>query len=280
MHEDHEDLRIIDPDFVAPLANRRIPYGNVAKEFQYGDFRYPDVPGPWPVVVMIHGGFWKEEHDMRHADHLCHALTKTGLATWNVEYRRIGTGGGWPMTFEDMIDAVNFLGHIVEFYPIDLKRVVVMGHSAGGHLALWLAGACKHADVLPGKKLIRQMRGVVGLAPVTDLQLAWKKQLSKGIVGKFLGGSPDEVPERYEFACPLRRLPTGTRQILIHGDEDLHVKLVFSQLYKRRAMEIQRKTGVAEPVELRVREGCGHYELIKPESEQFEWVRQAIADLL
>ncbi|OGE75653.1 MAG: hypothetical protein A3C85_00085 [Candidatus Doudnabacteria bacterium RIFCSPHIGHO2_02_FULL_48_21] len=276
----HEDLKILDPNFKPPLAQRRVSYGNVVKELQYADLRYPATPGPWPVVAMIHGGFWKAEYDMEHAGHLCHALTKTGLATWNIEYRRIGNGGGWPTTFEDIIDAMNYLGPMAEYYPLDLNKVVVLGHSAGGHLALWLAGARKYPDVLPETKLTISLKGVVSLAGVADLQIAWEKRLSNGIVKDFLGGSPDEVPERYGYACPLKRLPADTRQILIHGEDDTKVPVGLSMLYKQRAMELQKSTGENEPVELRVLDNCGHFELIDPEKEQFAWVRQAIADLI
>jgi acetyl esterase/lipase len=122
-----------------PPATERIPYG--PDPLQFGDLRLPEGPGPHPVVVVVHGGFWRARWDLEHIGHACAALTReAGVATWCIEYRRIGNeGGGWPGTFLDVGAATDFLREIAKTHSLDLDRVVTIGHSAGGHLAVWLA---------------------------------------------------------------------------------------------------------------------------------------------
>ncbi len=125
----------------APSADVRIPYGD--GPFHFGDLRLPRTakPGQHPVVVVIHGGFWRARYDLEHIGHVCAALTSLGVATWSIEYRRVGNeGGGWPGTFHDVGAAVDHLRVLAPEHNLDLERVVVIGHSAGGHLALWVAG--------------------------------------------------------------------------------------------------------------------------------------------
>ncbi|HKS73566.1 MAG TPA: alpha/beta hydrolase, partial [Terriglobales bacterium] len=156
-----------------PPADVRLAYGS--DHNQFGDLRYPKSGGPFAVVMMIHGGFWRAKYDLAHAGHLCAALTAKGLATWNIEYRRAGNpGGGWPGTFQDIGTAFRFIPQIAKKYNLDSSRVVVMGHSAGGQLAVCLAAheaAVKH---------------VVSLAGVLDLQAAYDQHLSNDAVVEFL----------------------------------------------------------------------------------------------
>jgi acetyl esterase/lipase len=160
-----------------PPADERVPYGSDAHQF--GDLRLPKGNGPHPVVMNIHGGFWRNEYDLGHAGHLCAALTAKGVATWNLEYRRIGNpGGGWPGTLDDVQTGAACLETIAAERSLDLKRVVATGHSAGGHLVLWLA-----------KQNTIALRGVVALAPVADLRRAWELKLSNTVVADLLGGS-------------------------------------------------------------------------------------------
>jgi len=121
-----------------PPADERVPYGS--ETHQFGDLRLPKGNGPHPVVMNIHGGFWRNEYDLTHASHLCAALTAKGVATWNLEYRRVGDeGGGWPGTFSDITNGYRFIAQLPKRYYLDAEKVVVMGHSAGGQLALCLA---------------------------------------------------------------------------------------------------------------------------------------------
>src|SRR5262245_35551596 len=126
----------------APPADHRITYGS--NEFQFGELRLPKGAGPHPVALVIHGGGWMSQYGLSYMGHMGVALTEVGLATCSIEYRRVGNqGGGWPVTFEDASRAADHLRTIAKTYPLDLNRVVAVGHSAGGHLALWLA-ARKH----------------------------------------------------------------------------------------------------------------------------------------
>ena len=123
---------------VAPPAEARISYGDDA--LQFGELRLPDGPGPHPVAIVIHGGCWLGEFDLTHIGTLAEALNEEGIAAWVIEYRRIGNpGGGWPGTFEDVARGADHLRKIAKEHPLDLDRVIAVGHSAGGHLALWLA---------------------------------------------------------------------------------------------------------------------------------------------
>ena len=121
-----------------PPADARLAYGT--DPHQFGDVRLPKTKGPFPIVMTIHGGYWRAKYDLAHIGHLCAALTAKGIATWNIEYRRVGNpGGGWPGTFEDIRNAYRYLPLITKRYDLDSNKVLVMGHSAGGQLALCLA---------------------------------------------------------------------------------------------------------------------------------------------
>src|SRR5207302_2103562 len=131
-------------------------------EFQFGELRVPSGSGPHPVAIVIHGGYWRARYDLTEVGHLCEAATRQGLATWSLEYRRIGNpGGGWPGTLDDIKDGARHLRQIALAKKLDLKHVIATGHSAGGHLVLWLA-----------RQAVVELRGVVPLAPVADLRRA------------------------------------------------------------------------------------------------------------
>ena len=204
---------------------------------------------PFPVAVVLHGGFWKSRYDRRLMHAVCRDLAARGWAAWNVEYRRTGpvAGGGWPGTFEDVGAAVDALAGLDA--PLDLTRVPAIGHSAGGHLAAWLA---TRADArVP-------VTAVVAQAGVVDLRLAWELRLSRGVVRRFLGGTPEEVPERYAAASPAERLPLGVPLLLTHGARDDIVPPVMSERFAAAA----RAAG--DRVELAVFEDEDHFGHIAP----------------
>lgn len=247
-------------DLAPPAADERIAYGKDANQF--GDLRLPKAKTPAPVAVNIHGGFWRARYSLAHAGHLCAALTKVGAATWNLEYRRVGnSGGGWPGSLQDISTGLRSLDKLALKYKLDLKRVVLMGHSAGGQLALCLAS---HAA---------NIRGVIALAAVCDLRRAWDLRLSNNAAGDFLGGSPDEVPEHYAEASPIE-LPISAQQRLIHGVEDQIVPIELS----RRYAEEKIKRG--EHVKLTEIAGAGHFELIDPRTPAWQKVEQSVLELL
>ena len=154
----------------AAPADHRIQYGEHA--FAFGELRLPRGSGPHPVVVVVHGGCWQSQYDLRYMSHLSAALSQAGIATWTLEYRRIGNaGGGWPGTFDDVARGTDYVRTLAQRFPLDLNRVVVAGHSAGGHLALWVAARRnlpRESPLFTANPL--PLRGVVSLAGITDLR--------------------------------------------------------------------------------------------------------------
>ncbi len=261
-------------DVPPPPAGQRISYGD--SPYHFGDLRLPELPGPHPVAIVIHGGFWRARYDLEHIGHLCAALTHAGLATWNLEYRRLGIpGGGWPGTFLDVAAGADYLRQLAGPYALDLRRVVSVGHSAGGHLAAWLAG---RGRVLPGSPLHAEnplpLRGVVPLAGVLDLIRAYELRLSAGVTGELMAGSPEEHSDRYAAASPAALIPLGVRQILLHGTADEDVPYAISRDYAAAA----RAAG--DDAELITLPGTGHFELIDPRSAEWPQVEAAVLRLL
>ncbi|MDQ3811175.1 MAG: alpha/beta hydrolase, partial [Chloroflexota bacterium] len=174
-----------------PPADRRLWYGPL--DVQFGDLRLAAAPtaARQPLAIVIHGGFWRARYDLLHIGHLAAALTARGVATWSLEYRRVGNGGGWPATLEDVAAGAEHALELAREFPLDLDRVVTIGHSAGGHLALWLAA----------ERTLR-LQGAVALAGVVDLRRAAELGLGNDAVQAFLGGAPTDVPQRYRAASP------------------------------------------------------------------------------
>ncbi len=191
--------------------SERVAYGSDPNQFI--DFGRPEGENRRPSLVMIHGGFWRSRFDLSHSAAFCEALTHAGYPTANIEYRRVGQpGGGWPGTLEDARAATSFAIQRLS------GPVVVMGHSAGGHLALWVAAQ------LP------DLAGAVGLAPVASLRICFERNLSHGAVTDFLGGAPSDFPDRYAHADPAE-CPSHIPRLLIHGAADDIVPLELSAAY-------------------------------------------------
>ncbi len=236
-----------------PKADARISYGDDPNQF--GDLFLPVGAGPHPLIVFLHGGYWRKAYDLTHAGFACQALTHEGFAVWSLEYRRLGqSGGGWPGTFDDVKLAAGHVKTLAAKYGLDLKRVVTGGHSAGGQLALFLA-----------KQNVIDLIGVVALAAVSDLKLAWELKLSNGVVGELLGGSPDDVPARYSAASPLEILPIAPPQRMVHGDGDDVVPYDMSETFVKAS-----KNAILRPVR-----GASHFDLIDPRSAAWPFVRDS-----
>ena len=240
-----------DPSPTQPSPGKplRLAYGR--EPLQFGELSLPGGSGPHPTVILIHGGYWRARYKLDLMDGLAEDLARRGVAAWNIEYRRVGdASGGWPGTFLDVARAADYLRVLAPTYALDLKRVVPVGHSAGGHLAFWLAGrSCIKEDVLQ-KAMNRsesemneithsplELAGAISLAGVVDLDMAWRLHLSNDAVVGLLGGNPRKVPERYAVASPTALLPLGIPQVVIHGNEDENVPLEVSQAYVAAARE-------------------------------------------
>jgi acetyl esterase/lipase len=258
-----------------PPADHRIEYG--PDPLHFGELRLPSGAGPHPVAVIIHGGCWRAEYDLRHITHLSAALTRAGVATWTLEFRRIGNpGGGWTGTFEDVVHGVEQLRTLAPDFNLDLDRVALVGHSAGGHLALWLAGRRN----LPGDEPLGSpptlpLRGVVALAGITDLRdYAGGAGNCNAAVPELLGGTPDDVPQRYALASPIELLPAGVPLRLVHGDGDPTVPTRQSRDFAARARSL------GDDAELVLIPGAGHFDVIAPFAAAWPRVEAVVLSLL
>lgn len=253
---------------------KRIPYGS--EPSQFADLRLPSEPGPHPVVVLLHGGYWRARYHLAYLGHAATALTGLGFATWNVEYRRTGEqGGGWPGTFHDVACAADSLRVLAPAHRLDLTRVVALGHSAGGQLALWLAGRSRlPADSPLSSPEPLSLRGVVALAPVVDLRRAWELRLSDGAVGALLEGSPVEYPDRYAATSPIELLPLAVPQILVHGEDDEDVPVDLSEGYVRAAI------AAGDDARLLRLPRTGHFEPVDPRTRAWTTAAESARELM
>ena len=262
-------------DMGPPLFDLRMRYGDDPNQFV--DLRFPNSKGPFPLLFVVHGGFWQSRYDLSHIGHLCAAFTSKGIITCSIEYRRIGNpGGGWPGTFQDISLATrNILQTLSRDPRFDRTRTAIIGHSAGGLLALWLAGSHRIRKGSPLHSDKRQVvNNAVSLAGVSDLGLAWRQKLGHGIVTRLMGGTPEEHPDRYKAASPIEFLPTGARQFLIHGAADDTVPISQSEAFVQRAEKLGDRCSLIKL------DGIGHFELIDPESGAWPTIASGVLSLL
>ncbi len=258
-----------------PPADARVAYG--PGPLQFGDLRLPNGSGPFPVVVFIHGGCWQSDFTLDHVGPATAALARSGVATWTIEYRRIGdAGGGWPGTFEDVARATAYVEQLATKYPLDLGRVVLAGHSAGGQLALWAADrqrtAIGDAPPVPASMTIR---GVVSLAGITDLRAYGAAPGGcNQSVRELLNGVAGDRPDRYAAVSPIEQLPLGVASRLIHGSIDRIVPVAQSRSFAERA----RAAG--DDARLVIIPRAGHFDLIAPTSAAWPSVVRAVGELV
>ncbi len=258
-----------------PEPDARIHYG--ADALQFGELRLPRGAGPHPVAVVLHGGCWRARYDIGHTRAFCDALRREGFAVWSLEYRRVGNhGGGWPGTFLDVSSGADYLRALATSHPLDLERVAAVGHSAGGHLALWLAarGGLGDGSEIRGGADPLPLAGVVSLAGVTDLRRAVAERVCDTMAAELVGGGLDGASSRYEEASPIERLPLGVPQRLVTGALDTVVPPAFGEDYAARA----RACG--DDATHALVEGAGHFEVIAPSTGAFRVVVESIRTLL
>jgi acetyl esterase/lipase len=259
-------------------ADHRLYYGQL--ENQFADLRLPKGKGPFPVVVLIHGGCWLSKlGDLNWMSPLSEALTKQGYATWNIEYRSIDNpGGGWPGTFQDVGRAIDYLPKVANKFNLDVKQVVVVGHSAGGPMALWVAARHRlpKGSVI-GTSHALPVSGVVDLAGPGDLKEFLPMQdfvCGEPVVTKLLGNLPSKVAKNMPQASPSQLLPLGVKQIVITGNQDIYVPAELGEAYVNEAKER------GDNAEFIVVKDVAHFELIVPGSKAWPVVNEAVERLM
>jgi len=211
---------------------------------QRADLYLPLGAGPHPTMVVIHGGSWHRRYGKVVMRGLVADLVRRGWAVWNIEYRRLGEGGGWPTTFEDVAAAVDRLAEIDA--PLDLDSVSVLGHSAGGHLALWAAGRERVVAGRLGAAPAGAFKRVLGQAAVCDLAGAYRRWHG-GAARALMGGSPEQVPERYAVGDPIAHVPLEIPVLLVHGVLDETVSIELARHYARDSDQVG---GAVELIEI------------------------------
>ena len=269
------------------IKTSRLAYG--PDYLQFGELYLPGEPGPHPTVILIHGGYWRARYGLDLMTGLAEDLAARGYTAWNIEYRRVGDpGGGWPGTLLDVALAADYLRILATTYALDLQRVVSIGHSAGGHLALWLAARPRiaHDSPLAGSHITLPgsdnnetatplaLAGAISLAGVVDLEMAWQFNLSNGAVVDLLGGGFTDVPERYAAASPAAMLALEVPQVLIHGTNDASVPLQVSQAYVAAARAVN------DPVTYIELKGVDHFDVIDPHTTAWAFTVEALQKLL
>jgi len=258
-----------------PRADHRIPYGK--DENQFGDLWLPhDTRTKAPVVVFLHGGWWQSTYDLAYTGFLADDLRNHGIAVWSIEYRRLGNpGAGYPGTFLDVANAFEFTRTLAATYPLALDRVITSGHSAGGHLAFWLAGRhhIPETSLLATPKPGLAVHAAISLAGVVDLRLTrdlasgWIFSHDKPLVDAFMGGSPEEVPDHYRAGNPGDLLPLGVPQFLIQGAEDNQVPPDLPARYAANA-HAQHDTASVTIIP-----GADHFDIVDPTSRAWPTIR-------
>ena len=261
------DFRALPP--VQP--DQRVEYG--AGDSAFGELYLPGGPGPYPVAIVVHGGCWLSIADVTYMSRFSRFLAEAGWAVWAPEFRRIDQAGArWPAILEDVAAASDHLRVIASDFDLDLERVVSMGHSSGGHLALWLAArstlptdaetgfALRGDDPLP-------IRGVVGLAAVASLE-EFDRRADRGcgetIVSRLVGGDAEEFDLRMRVTSPVRALPLGVPQFIVSGEFDSTVPTAHGEAWVRAATAAG---DVAKGLEVA---GAGHFELVAPDHPSFQ----------
>jgi len=262
--EDYLRFPRVEPDY-------RYAYGNDSQQF--GELTLPRAAPPHPVVVLVHGGGYRAMYDLSPLGSLATSLAAAGFAVWSIEYRRHGNGGEFPQMFRDAAAAADFLRQIAAAHRLNLDQVISMGHSAGGHLALWLAARHRidRSSPLYVEKPAR-VHAVLALAPFADIaRLAASDSCSDALLA-VMGGRPAEAPANYANGSPAELLPIGKPQAIIVGSEDAAI------LDNARAY-IDMSTALGDDARLSVLEAAGHFEVVSVQSPAWHEGLRALLNL-
>ncbi len=258
-------------------ATVRLAYGPAPEQF--GDLYLP-APAEnqgvlHPLIILVHGGCWRAQYGLAQLGRFCATFAQLGVAVWSLEYRRLGNGGGWPTTFLDVAAGADYVRTLASQYALDLTRVVAVGHSAGGHLALWLAA---RQQLLPASPLFQHeplpLIGVVALAGIPDLVDAAQQATCGDAAATLLGGSAQTFPARYADASPQALLPLGIPQHLLIGTLDEAVPVAHNEAY------VQAAHAQGDTVHFTLLPDMGHFELVAPGTEAWPTVQAAILQFL
>ncbi|MDQ0925478.1 acetyl esterase/lipase [Pseudarthrobacter sp. W1I19] len=264
------------------MQRHRYNYGGDPS--QWGELFLPELPDGGThrgVVVVIHGGYWRPQYGAELGQPLAADLAGYGMAAWNLEYRRAGNGGGWPGTFQDILAGIDKLAELAESHFLDVAKVVALGHSAGGHLAVWVAGRdrlgglgleAEHREVGAGDGGVR-VTGVVSQSGVLNLAEAERLHLSNGAVANLLGGPSSEYPGRHRYADPMAALPLDVPVYAVHATEDDDVPPAMSETYVEASLSGQ------VPAQLVTVPG-DHFALIDPGEPAYKKCRELVRELL
>ena len=260
--EDYVRLPVVPP-------TARLAYG--VDPAQFGDLYLPSQGDIHPVLIVIHGGCWNANNGLEPVGLFCEVFARLGIAVWSLEYRRLGNGGGWPNTMLDVGAGADHLRVLATQHPLDLSRVVAVGHSAGGHLALWLAA--RHRLALDSPLAMPNplhLTGVVSLAGIPDLVDAYERKICGGAASALMGGSPETLESRYRDASPSALLPLGVPQQLLIGELDKAVPPAHNETYVAYA------NALGDAVTLTILPSVGHIEVVTPGTAIWPQVEQAI----
>jgi acetyl esterase/lipase len=238
---------------------------------QVGEWFVPDGDGPFPTVVLVHGGFWRKHYDRSLELPIALDLAARGYLVWNIDYR--SSASRWPDTLNDLAAAYDHLFTGAHADKVDMQRVAAVGHSAGGHLVAWLAGRHRLPTSAPGHNPdVHRPNLVILQAGVVALRLAAAQGLGGDAPQALIGGGPMQHPDRYEYADPTLLLPTGVRSVLISGTGDDIVPVSQSEAYHREA------TTAGDECTVELIPG-DHFIHLDPESEACQRMRAALATM-
>ena len=259
--EDYMNFPVVAPD----LSYR---YGD--EKEQFGTFFLPETGDNFPVIVLVHGGCYRAQYGHQPMGRMARTLANEGFAVWSIEYRRAGNGGDYPNMFLDVAKATDFLRQKADIHSLDLENVVTVGHSAGGHLVLWLAGRHKLPETSP--LYIENplpIKGVVALAPIADMIFGFEQGQCEGALTVVMGGEPDKVKQHYADGSPRELLPLGVPQTHIIGTAD-------TEMLDNTKPYIDAAKSAGDDATLITVPDVGHFEIVDTTSDVWHIVHDAI----